>query len=1273
MLEEIFPGQTEMARRMRELDWSQTALGRVETWPESLRTSVSTCLDCAFPIVLWWGPELAILYNDEYKQILGPEKHPSALGERGAKVWAEIWDVIGPMLRGVVERAEPTRSRDLMLPIDRGYLEEAYFSFSYSPIHGEQGKVAGIFCPVIETTDKVIGERRLRTLRDLANRCKRAESEEAVCHAAAEVLASNPHDVPFAMIYRIDEQSSAACLAAAAGIDAATAASPRRVALDAEAAGPWSLGAMARSGQTITVTDLRAHFDVLPTGAWTSMPHTAKILPVLLPGQERPRAILVAAVSPMRALDDDYRTFFRLVATQIASGLADARALAEERRRAESLSELDRAKTTFFSNVSHEFRTPLTLMISPLEELLAGGGSELPADTQASLEIAHRNSRRLLKLVNTLLDFSRIEARRNDASYEPTDLAAFTAELASMFRSAIEKAGLRLVVECAPLPEPVYVDRDMWEKIVLNLLSNAFKFTFDGEIAVALRWLGDRVELSVRDTGSGIAESELPLVFERFHRVKNTRARTHEGTGIGLALVQELARLHGGSVAASSREGQGSTFTVGIRTGTSHLPPERVAAGGHLASTSIGTNPYVEEALRWLPGAGRSIAPDETLSEIPGEVGGASSTMAARVLVADEHTDMRQYVSRLLASRYRVEAVGDGQAALYRIQSDPPDLVLIDVMMPRLDGFGLLAAIRGDDRTRGLPVIMLSARAGEEARIEGLSAGADEYLVKPFSARELLARVGSQLELARLRRETKQALRYRSEQHETLLNQAPLGVYLVDADFRIREVNPAAQSMFGDIPSGVIGRDFSEVIHILWEKEYADEIVDIFRATLTTGEPYVMPERVEFRADRQVFEYYEWRLDRMTLPDGRYGLVCYFRDISAQVHARLMLSNSEHQLREANRRKDEFLALLAHELRNPLAPIRTGLELIRLSGDRPATVRRMRAMMERQVGHMVRLIDDLLDVSRITSGKIVLRRAPTPIDELVQGAVDSQRAAIDAAGITLSVQLPDRPCVVDVDPTRFVQVLSNVLQNAVKFTPARGQIRVVARTRPLDSSDGDVTIAVSDTGVGIPAQILPHVFDLFVQGEHAAGQQHSGLGIGLALARRLIEMHGGSIEARSDGTGSGSTFTISVPQSGRLVEASPARNDARLVNSRVLIVDDNRDAANSMAMLVEALGGTAKTAYNAVSGLDALGEFRPDIIVLDIGMPGIDGYEMCQQIRRRPTDRHTVVIALTGWGHPQDKQRALDAGFDAHLTKPVDPAAFQELLAVSRTGERQTA
>ncbi len=1079
------------------------------------------------------------------------------------------------------------------------------------------------------------------------------------------MLAANPFDVPFAMIYRVDEDGAAAHLAATAGIDARTAAAPLTIALAAGSGGLWSIDAVARSGHTVTAASLPSHFDALPTGAWKTAPHTAMILPVLLPGQERPRAIVVAAVSPMRALDDDYRTFFSLVATQIASGLADARAIEEERRRAEALAELDRAKTAFFSNISHEFRTPLTLMIGPLEDLLARDDLALPVAALPSVIAAHRNSLRLLKLVNTLLDFSRIEAGRIDASYQPTDLASATAELASVFRAAIEKAGIRFVVDCPRLPEQVYVDRDMWEKIVLNLLSNAFKHTFEGEIAVRLDWRGEAVELSVRDTGSGIAASELPLIFQRFHRVRNARARTHEGTGIGLALVQELARLHGGSVSATSREDEGSTFTVTIRTGTGHLPPERVSTSRQLSPTTVGASPYVEEVLRWLPDRRES-----GLAEIPGD--GSAGVFAerverteraerpARVLVADDNADMREYVCRLLASRYVVEAVADGKAALDRIAAQRPDLVLTDVMMPTLDGFGLLAGIRSDPATRGLPVIMLSARAGEEARIEGLRAGADEYLVKPFSARELLARVGSQLELARVRRETEAALRYRSEQHATLINQAPIGVYLVDADFRIREVNPVAQPVFGEIPGGVIGRDFAEIMHVLWQKEYADEIVEIFRATLETGEPYVAPERAEFRIDRQVLEYYEWRLDRITLPDGRYGLVCYFRDISAQVKARLMIAESERRLREADRRKDEFLALLAHELRNPLAPIRTGLELIRLSGDQPASVRRVRSIMERQVAHMVRLIDDLLDVSRITSGKIVLRREPAPIADIVQSAIESQRAAIDSAGLELTVTLPERPHVVDVDATRFVQVLSNVLHNAVKFTSAPGQIRVVVTA----DVPGELTIAVSDTGAGISDAMLPRVFELFAQGDNAGDGRHAGLGIGLALARRLVEMHGGSIAARSDGSGRGSTFTITVPLSRNAVEPPPAQTkNVRHTNSRVLIVDDNQDAANSMAMLIRALGGTAQTAKDAASGLETIASFRPHVAFLDIGMPGIDGYEMCRRIRREAADPRMLIVALTGWGHPQDKQRALDVGFDAHLTKPVDSAALEELLA----------
>ena len=494
------------------------------------------------------------------------------------------------------------------------------------------------------------------------------------------------------------------------------------------------------------------------------------------------------------------------MADQLGTGITNARAYEEERQRAEALAELDRAKTVFFSNVSHEFRTPLTLLVGPLEESLADQTTPLPAVHRERQQVAHRNALRLLRLVNTLLDFSRIEAGRIDATYEPTDLAGLTADLASVFRSAIETAGLRLVVHCDPLPSPVYVDRGMWETIVLNLLSNALKFTFDGQIAIALRADGNRVELKVSDTGVGIPEADLPRMFERFHRVKHARARTFEGTGIGLALVHELVRLHGGEITVASGEGRGTTFTVILRTGSAHLPSERVSAARPHVPASVGATPFVEEALRWLPADSATLETEPIpVSSAAGAASNEHRALGARRRRQRGHAAVSRagFWDRAIASSSSATAAPRWIESSERM----PDLVLADVMMPTLDGFGLLAAVRADERTRSLPVILLSARAGEEARIEGLHAGADEYLVKPFSARELLACVASQLQLARVRQETERALRQRSEQYQTLLNQAPLGVYVVDADFRIREVNPVAAPLFENVPGGAIGRD----------------------------------------------------------------------------------------------------------------------------------------------------------------------------------------------------------------------------------------------------------------------------------------------------------------------------------------------------------------------------------------------------------------------------------------------------------------------------------
>ena len=1250
MLEQVFPGESEMARRMRQHDWSRTPLGPVERWSPALRNAVTTSLTCAFPICIWVGPELALLYNDEYRPILGSAKHPTAMAVPGARVWAEIWSTIGPMLAQVMEHGEATRSRDLMLHIDReGYREEAYFSFSYSPIYDEHGKIVGVFCPVIETTEKVVGDRRLRTLRDLA-RCKGAESEAALYAAAAKVLEENQQDIPFALIYRVDDGGERAELVASSGIEIGAVAAPVDVDLDALQGGTWLLGTVAQSGGTATISDLSTRFDELPTGSWALAPDKALVLPIQLPGQERPRAVLVLALSPLRALDDAYRTFCGLVATQIESSLADVQALEDERRRAEALAEIDRAKTVFFSNVSHEFRTPLTLMLGPLEDVLSEAHGAVPREVATTLAVAHRNSLRLLRLVNTLLDFSRIEAGRVEANYEPTDLVTLTSDLAGVFRSAIERAGLRLVVDCAPLREPAYVDRDMWEKIVLNLLSNALKFTFEGTIRVGLRSQDGRIELSVSDTGVGIAEADLPKMFQRFERVKNARSRSHEGTGIGLALVQELTKIHGGEVSLESQEGVGSRFTLTIPNGKEHLPEDHISIQRELPPTSLGVMPFIEEALRWLP---------EADTEIRGEApSSARHTMAgARVLVADDNADMREYVSRLLGRSYEVIAVEDGQAALDQIRSDPPDLVLADVMMPHLDGFELLAAIRADERTRTLPVIMLSARAGEEARIEGLDAGADEYLTKPFAARELMARVSSQLTLSRQRREAERALRYQSTQFEMLLDQAPMGVYLVDGDLRIQAANALALPAFGDVPGGVVGRDFHEIMQLRWEQDYADEMVSVFRHTLETGEPYVASERAEFRFDRGVTEYFDWRLDRITLPDGRHGLVCYFRDVSTQVWARKALEDSREALKQADARKDEFLGTLAHELRNPLAPIKNSLHALRVAGNDEVGAS-LREMMGRQVDQLVRLVDDLMEVSRITRGKIELRKQLILLEDVVRNAVETSRPLIEAGRHQLRLALPPQPLILDADPVRLAQVLSNLLNNAAKYTPAGGRIWLTA-----EQHGPEVAISVRDSGAGISNDMLPRVFDLFTQVGRNYGRA-GGLGIGLTLARSLAELHGGSIVATSDGLGRGSEFVLRLP----LADDEAARPEEQLDRSglpprRILVVDDNHDSADSLSLLLENMGAEVHTVYDGYAALEAFRTYRPSVVLLDIGMPDIDGYEIARRTRQQADTADVTLIALTGWGQEDDRRRSREAGIDHHMVKPIDLDALERVLA----------
>jgi signal transduction histidine kinase len=1239
----LFSGGGEMGELMRLHDWSTSPLGPPAAWPQSLRTAVDIILSSRYAMFVWWGHGLINLYNDAYRPFLG-KKHPHSLGQSAREVWSEIWHLIGPRTDSVLERAESTFDEALLLVMDRfGYPEETYFTFSYSPIHGDDGEVAGLFGAVTDETQRVIGERRLRLLREVAATVAETRTPDEVCSAAADCIAGSARDLPFVLLYLNERDGNSLRLAAQVGITRGSPGAEEHVE-PGRGDSVWPFTTAAREDRAVMLESLGARVPGLPTGAWDRPPGSAVVVPMRAHGSELVAGFLVVGLNPYLPFDEDYRGFVGLLAGQIGAGIARARAYQEERKRAEALAEIDRAKTAFFSNVSHEFRTPLTLMLGPVEHAMAHAAT--PAEVRAELDVAHRNAVRLLKLVNSLLDFSRIEAGRVQASYEPIDLASLTRDLASTFRSAIERAGLQFNVDLERLDEPVYLDREMWEKIVLNLLSNAFKFTLQGSITVRLRRDGGHAVVDVIDSGVGIPAEELPRIFDRFYRVDNARARTHEGSGIGLALVHELVKLHGGTIEVASTPAEGTTFRVRLPLGKAHLPEHRIRAPRALGSSAVAAQAYLGEALRWLPGehdegAAGALAPEEApAADLDPRL---KATSGARILLADDNADMREYVGQLLRPHYRVTAVPDGEAALRAAKELPPDLVLSDIMMPTLDGFGLLKALRSDPLTAAIPVIFLSARAGEEATIEGFDAGADDYLVKPFSARELVARVGAALALARVRRQAARELRTSDERFRAVQAASPDGFSVLEAvraadgsiaDFTCVYLNDAAVRMAKQPRERLLG---GRVLK-LFPAHRETGLFDIYVRVVESGTPWV--GETGYRGDGIE------TVARLSVARVGDGVAVSAVDISERVRA-------EEALRQADRQKDQFLAMLAHELRNPLAPIRHASEVLHRIVPPEGDAHTVLDIVRRQVEHLTRLVDDLLDVSRITQKRIELEFENVDLATVIAQAVETVEPLLHEKRHELQILSGRGALYVNGDFARLVQCMVNLLMNAAKYTEPGGRILIHSREEA-----GRALVEVSDNGAGIPGALLPRIFDLFVQGERTLDRSEGGLGIGLSVVQRLIEMHGGRVSARSEGPGTGSAFTISLPLVQAHAKAGQPVAAAPVPSTRILVVDDNTDAADTLTMMLQLEGHEARAVYSGEDTLECLAGFDPAFVLVDIGLPTMDGYELARQIRTRTQARRPKLIALTGYGQSEDRDRALLAGFDDHLVKPV---AFAEL------------
>ncbi|MBD2465747.1 response regulator [Oscillatoria sp. FACHB-1407] len=1587
----IFANRGAMGELMESLDWSQTPVGSVQSWSQSLKSLVKTLLTSRYPMVLTWGGEFTQFYNDAYSQLIG-DKHPAALGTDIRETLAEAWDTLGPMIQRVMATGVANWTPALPLVLERaGYREESYFSVSHAPAEDDDGQIVGMLAVCSEVTQQVLGERRLRLLRDLAAQTGETRSVQDTCQDLMMAIAAHPLDVPFALLYLREPDGRTLTLQGTVGLTVDDQLCPHSIDLATASATTrplWSFASVV-TGETVLAEALDQHM-IVSGGPWNEPVHTALMMPIASSGKAATLGVLVAGVNPNRALDEGYRSFYELLVGQVSVSIRNAQAYEEERRRAEMLAELDRAKTAFFSNVSHEFRTPLTLMLNPLKEVLQS--NQLPLAEREKITIAQRNAQRLLKLVNTLLDFSRIEAGRAQAYLEPTDLAAYTVELTSLFQSAIEQAGLRLIVDCPPLPQPVSVDRDMWEKIVLNLLSNAFKFTFKGEIRVSLRVeeresggveeyssaplpLYPCVILEVQDTGTGIPTADLPRLFERFHRVAGAQGRTFEGTGIGLSLVQELVHLHNGAIAVESTLGQGSTFRVQLP-----MNPTTTVAGHSVGIASALENHYrdnqtqpadsaalyVQEASSWLPeDVSRGVeerrseqvqSPSPPLLLSPF----ASDSSPARIFLIDDNADMRNYLHRILSKFYQVEVFTEGSAALDAARAVTPDLVLSDVMMPGMDGFELLKQLRRDPQTREIPILLLSARAGEEAAVEGLNAGADDYLVKPFSARELLARVAVNVELGRSRQA---AARRRLDQvlssvsdfiytfdlagrftyaNQPLLDlwQKPLaeivGKNFFDLDYppdladrlqqQIQHVITTRQPLKDETPytsasgtsfyeyifvplidtDGAVeavagtGRDISDrkraeaalreseqqfrtltttIPQLIWtatpdgnvdylSQQWVDYIglppeqlydwqwqdvvhpedlpntVRDWGRSLETGEPVDIKHRFRFRTgewrwqlvrgtpikdetgqvtkwvgtctdiqseidaqaiiqatnDRlkllsemtnelllnenpqsflstlfqklsahlnlEIYVNYLLQEDRqrlrliahsglstevasavefLDLGQAVCGYVVQQREAAVIEHAlesssflaaplqtigirayasyplmvnhqaigtlgfgtrirdrflpeelelmqtvcdqvstalqrsRLIkaLQQRAEELAQANRIKDEFLAVLSHELRSPLNPILGWTQLLQ-SGKLDA-VRQSEALntIERNAKLQTQLIEDLLDISRIMQGKLSLTVAPVSLTFVISAALETVRLAAEAKNIGIILNLAPEVASVSGDAARLQQVVWNLLSNAVKFTPRGGQVTV-----ELKQMGQLAQIRVIDTGKGINPQFLPHMFEYFRQEDGSTTRKFGGLGLGLAIARQIVEMHGGTVWAESQGEGQGATFILQLP----LLESRASGIESRenppgfplstphspLTGLHILLVDDELDTREFQAFVLKQGGAKVTAVASAFEALQTLNQFTPDILVSDIGMPGMDGYMLMQQIRSRLSNQGKTTskgdlllkaIALTAYAAEVDQQRALQAGFQAHLTKPVEPETLVQTIA----------